>query len=861
MIPPRPPGDSIPSPSARSRHGDGPLVGAAPCPWESTLPRAPRRGTARASRSRAHSPRAARWAAAFVLLAAWSSPAVAQDWEWAEGQTVQAVEWRGLRSLNQVDAQAMIATRAGEPFHADRLALDVGRLYRSGRFGPTPDGKPPVSVEVVQADEGSVRVIFEVNERPRVVDMEVSGFGDAIDQDELDKLITTREGALYDAFSLERDARAVREKLRDEGYAFAEVTPSVSTVEGGVRVALRVRPGPKVYVEEIIYEGAKQLDPSILLDAEGPDALEVKEREVFGFLEEGIYKPEAFERDLDRIARYYRSQGFLDARVYKEEERYSLDGEALTLVVRVEEGTRYTIRRVGVEGTRVIDGDRLLETLELKPGRPFLGEDLRKAVEKIRHVYGQRAYVHAVVDVDVEYDLERHMLDIVLRVTEGPKVRIEKIRIEGNDKTKEEVIRRELSFYPGEYFDADEVQASIGRLGRLRFFSDVRVDFAKGSQPGREDLILSVEEARTGSFVLGGGVSTSAGFFGNISLTQRNFDLFDPPTSWREFVEGRAFTGAGQSLTISAQPGRERSQYSVEFTEPYLFGYPIILGLEGAVRDRQREDWLERRRLLRVSLGYRLLPDLMLRATYRIERVRVTDVEFDAPSDVHEVTGTNYVGALRLSLTYNQNLVDRDFVLYGGYSVSVYYEYSGPELGSDFYFHRAGIEANWQTSVLSWPRHHKWVFALRGELGWQRELKPSDEIPIFERFFAGGPNSVRGFRFRTVGPRENGKPIGGNFLLIGTAEFSFPVFQDLLRGVLFADAGTVIPEYTPGPSPRLGRGVRDYFRDEIRVAAGFGLRIKVPFFPAPVQLDFAWPLQDKRDDDRQVFSFSVGFGF
>ena len=149
--------------------------------------------------------------------------------------------------------------------------------------------------------------------------------------------------------------------------------------------------------------------------------------------------------------------------------------------------------------------------------------------------------------------------------------------------------------------NADEVQASISRLGRLRFFSDVRIDFAKGSKPGSEHVIVRVVEARTGSFVLGGGVSTATGFFGNISLTQRNFDILDLPKGFRDFLDGRSLTGAGQNLTISLQPGRERSQFSIEFTEPWLLGFPVPLTLQGLIRDRQREDWLESRRAGRFA--------------------------------------------------------------------------------------------------------------------------------------------------------------------------------------------------------------------------------------------------------------------
>lgn len=794
------------------------------------------------------SPRSLLALCALLLALLAPSAARAQDeWDWAEGRVVKRVQWSGLERINPAEALGMIATRPGAAFSSNTLSLDLSRLYRSGRFGSPREGVPPVSVTVRLEGEGVI-VELTVHELRPVLRV-VFELSDGVKRSDVEALVTTRAGLTFDPFQLERDERAVRKKLQEDGYLHAEISHRVVPQEAGVDLFVTVRAGPQVYVDEIVYEGAEQLDPSVVADAQGPDALETKEREVFGLLEKGVYRPEAMRRDLERIARYYRSQGFLDVQVYLLEERFSLDGEALTLVVGIEEGVRYTVRRVGVEDTKVLDGDQIAALLPLKPGRPFLGEDLRGSLEKIRHLYGQRAYVHARIDADVRYDSERHLLDVDLKVDEGPRVRIEQIKIVGNSKTQEKVIRRELSLYPGEFFDADEVEASIARLGRLNYFSDVRIDFEPGSQPGSEHLLVIVDEARTGSFVLGGGVSTASGFFGNITLNQRNFDLFDVPSSWRDFIEGRAFTGAGQNLTISLQPGRQRSAYSIEFTEPYFLGLPVVFSLEGAIADRARETWLEARRVAKVGLGYRLTQDVVLRATYRIERVRIADIQLDSAPDVIEVAGTNYISALRITLAINKTLVDREFVSYGCWSASAWYEIVGQFLGGDHDFHQAGVEAAYQYLLFAWPGEHKWVLSLRGELTWQRDLK-KDAVPIFERVFAGGPGSIRGFRFRTVGPKFLGdNPIGGNFRFTATAEVGFPLFQNVVRGVTFIDAGTVTPSH------------RDFTRDDLRIAAGFGFRIRVPLFPAPVALDFAWPLKKADDDDEQVFSFAVGFGF
>jgi outer membrane protein insertion porin family len=284
----------------------------------------------------------------------------------------------------------------------------------------------------------------------------------------------------------------------------------------------------------------------------------------------------------------------------------------------------------------------------------------------------------------------------------------------------------------------------------------------------------------------------------------------------------------------------------VSFLEPWLFGYPVIFGIDASIFDRQREDWLESRIGGSASVGYRILPDLIAKLTYRLERVRVGDVRFNAVSDAVAVAGTNYVSALRFALTYDQNVIDKYSILCGGYAGTITYEIAG--LGGTAHFSRLTVEANVQTTLFEWPNDHKWVLSFYGLYGMMFPFNHED-VPIYERFFAGGPQSLRGFAFRGVGPMQNDNPRGGNFITTGTAEFSFPIFQHILRGVLFADSGFV------ESSASLPSGVT------WRLAAGFGFRITLPIFPAPIALDFGWPIFKARDDKTQVFSFSVGFGF
>ncbi|MCA8926172.1 MAG: outer membrane protein assembly factor BamA [Planctomycetes bacterium] len=794
------------------------------------------------------------WLAA-LLVCLTPSAGLAQegDWSWAEGREVLDVRWEGLEQIPVADAEGLVSVRAGQTFSSRQLARDLVLLVRSGRFGPGDGGAPPARARVEEDGDGVV-VVFEVGrelQRVRRVGRVPEDVVETLKTDEEPLRWEVQSGNWLSPGAVERDLNELRRRLRKRGYLYADAQVETQEFPTGADVLFRVTPGPRVYVEdiEVSYDG----EEDGVLDVE--DLFEIKEWKTKerGWLSfdpnSGTYDPDGFTADLDLLAGYYRSQGFLDVQISEGQRTFNLEGDEVTLRIEVSEGPRYRVRRVGIRGTRVYSEERLSYEIALRPGRPFLNDDLRESLERIRFLYGQRSYVHADIDIDMRYDAERQLVDVDLLVSEGPKVRIEEIKIRGNLDTREDVIRRELSVYPGEYFDAEEMQNSRSRLYRTRYFTEVEYSFEPGSEPGSEHLILTVvENDKLRSISFGGAVSTSAGFFGNFQLTMPNFDIFDPPNSFADVFSLQMFKGAGQTFQITYQPGRQRSALSLDFTEPWLFDRPIELGLGASLRDRAREDWIEARRIGRISLGYRITQDLIARASYRIERVFVGDVELDAVPDAVRVAGLNYVSALRLSLSINKTRVDRFFVAYGGFTAEAYYEVAGQFLGGDHDFHRAGLEGNVYFELFEFPREYRWVLALGGQVSVQRSLD-GDPIPIFERFFAGGPNSIRGFQFRTVTPQLRDKPLGGDFLALLNAEFSFPMFRDILRGVAFVDGGGVTAK------------VRDWTREDFRLAAGFGVRIKVPVFPAPVALDFAWPILERDDDDRQVFSFSVGFGF
>jgi outer membrane protein insertion porin family len=767
-----------------------------------------------------------------------------------EGELIRDIQFEGIKRIAKGELLNRIVSRIGEKFESEKIIRDLERLYRLGQFDSPDKAQPPVKVRTQKVPGGGVKVVFTVTERPVIGKLYVTG-AKAFKSSEIQEAVRSELGRVFDTYLVERDVQRLKQVLLGKGFLFAKVSHKTKISKGGnVLLTYETQAGPQVTIDRLDFIGVEFFEKSdVFTDLQG---FKSKPRTFFGLGEEGYFDRKSIDADLQIIVRFYRSKGFLDAQATLEKLKFSDDREDVVVVIRVREGQRYSIRKIEIQGNLVFSRKKIREKLTLRPGKPFLGNELLNDVQAIKKLYSRKAYIHSKARFDVVYDKDRKLLDIVYSISEGPQVNLERVIFEGNEKTKDKVLRRNLSIFPGQQFDGTRLEASLGRLGRLRYFDDIDIDFREGSKEGYEDLIIKVKEARTGSFVIGGGISTNAGFFGNLVLNQRNFDILDVPTSLSDVTSGRLFTGAGQNFTVSAQPGRERSQYRLSFTDPYFLDQPVIFGFDAFIFDRIRPQYREGRLGIVPSLGFRLTQDITTKFQYRVERVRIFDIDTDSIPDPLQVAGNNLASGGELSLAVNKNFIDTQFVRYAGWGASTSYEVLGGPFGGEVELSRARLRANWQTTLLEFPTKYKWVFGVRGQAAWQESFGNDKRTPIFERFFAGGVRSFRGFEFRSVSPRDptqTDEPTGGNFLVLGTADFSFPIFKGFLRGVLFIDGGTV------------ERDIHEFRLNRIRYTGGFGFRVNVAIFPAPVALDFAFPIRARRIDDEQIFSFSVGIGF
>lgn len=351
------------------------------------------------------------------------------------------------------------------------------------------------------------------------------------------------------------------------------------------------------------------------------------------------------------------------------------------------------------------------------------------------------------------------------------------------------------------------------------------------------DVFVDLEETQTGRFLLGVGVNSDAGVVGQILLDERNFDWRRPPRSWQDVVDGTAWRGGGQKLRLEAAPGSEVQRYLATWQEPFLMGTPVSLSLSGSYYDRRFNDWDEQRLGGRIGLGYQWVQsDVSTAFSYRGESVNISNPSNPAEPQLAEVLGDNVLHGFRLGVINDTR--DSAFLPTQGHYLEVY----GEQVVGTFDYPRVGFDFKKYYLVRERADHSgRHVVSLTTKVDYT-----GTNTPVYDQFFAGGFSTMRGFDFRGASPVSNGVQVGGEFRWLNSAEYMFPITaDDMLHGVVFCDFGTVEP----------GVEINDF-----RVAPGVGLRVTVPAMgPAPIALDFAFPVASAQFDDEQVFSFSIGF--
>ncbi len=745
----------------------------------------------------------------------------------AADDVVADVRFEGLTTLTNAYMSSVVRTQAGAPVDADVIAEDVTRLLATGKF-------TTVDSRVEDTPQGAV-VTFSVTERPRITEIRFVGNRKYSDS-RLGKEVPLQPGDPLDTFRVREGADSILLLYRGAGYGQATVSYDEQLLRSTGELLYTIEEGPRIRIEEVNFEGNDHIDKAELNKR-------IQSKTALWIFRDGRFDEDTVEADAAAIQNYYRDQGYLDARVSYELD-FSTDQQELTITFIIAEGVRYLVERIGFEGNTVYSDAELAAVVTLLTGDPILQRKLDASVDAVRDHYGAHGYIYARVRPIRVFSESPGLVEVTLQITEGDQYRVGRIVVRGNERTKDKVVRREVRLYPNEILDMTEARAAEDRLRATQLFSLATVA-PVGEQPDVRDILVNIDEGRkAGDFLFGFGVTSNSGVVGSIVLDLKNFDLYDTPRTLGEFLRLRSFYGAGQRLRIEAQPGTELTRFRLDFTEPYLMDKPTRFDFSAYFFERGRESYNERRVGTNVSFGRRLkwerLKDWYGEIAFRLEDVMVDDIELEAPRDVRDDEGHTLLTSVKASLIRDRT--DSRMLPTTGDRLRLSYEQFG--LLGDAFFGKLSGGYTRHFTLYTDELERKQVLSLKGVASYVL-----GDAPVFERYYGGGIGSIRGFQFRGVSPRQglDDDPVGGEFMLLYSTEYSFPLYGEFLRGLLFTDMGTVEENLE----------IRDW-----RVAVGTGIRLQIEFFgPVPLEFDVAVPVIKDQDDEDQVFSFFIGATF
>jgi outer membrane protein assembly complex protein YaeT len=745
---------------------------------------------------------------------------------------IEDIKWQGNLTIPTQRIVPYIKTRAGQEYNEDAIQEDIKNLYATKLFGNVQASKQETA-------DGNVILIFSVVEAPsRIENIRYEG-GGHLKISDLESLTNLKRGQPMNPVINRRACQEIVRRLNDDGWPLAACELLKGDKPGDTEVVFNITEGPRIRVKDIEFVGNHFVSDGVL-------ATHVNSSKMFLSLPlGGKFNAAMADADVIKLEEYYRSYGFVDARVSRELQ-LSGDASSVTLVFHIHEGERYRVEGTQVEGhIKAFPREEIDRLPKSRPGE-FINEIKIKQDEKaIKDYYGWKG-----IDVTPRTRLfypedQPGVARVVYEIPQEPtQKRLGPITVIGNDVTRQNVILRELPFYPGQILPYPEIRRAEANLARLGIFEvnqeGVRPHIEIEDVPGSDfvNANVYVQETKTGSLLFGLGVTSDAGLTGSIVLNERNFDISRVPTSWDDFLSGRAFRGAGQELRIEAVPGTLVQRYSATFREPRLFDSLFSLTVGGYYFTRSYTEYTEERLGTRITVGRRINQTWLADVGVRVENVGVHNVPPQAPQTFQSVVGDNFLAGFRAGVTRDT----RDSYLRPTEGSKVTFTFE--EVTGDFTFPVGTVEANkyftvWQRADGS-GRH---VLALRSLVA-----VAGTHAPVFERFYAGGFHSIRGFQFRGVGPTENGFEVGGDFMFLNSLEYQVPIkANDQIYLVGFVDSGTVEQNVE----------IKNY-----RVSAGFGIRFVVPMLgPVPIALDFGFPIVKKDGDKEQVFSFQLGWTY
>ncbi len=761
-----------------------------------------------------------------------------------EGKKITNVEirYRGAKTVDEGRLRNFMAARPGKPYKQSSLDEDIRTLYSSGLVD---------DVQFFAEDSsGGVKVIAEVVTRPLI-----NGIGFVGNTKFKDRTLANQ--SKLDVGQILSDSKIIQARKNIEkyyqGYGYPDVTVThrlqATDREGYADLVFVVEEGEKSEVRKIVFEGN-----TIFSDRQLRKQMNTKQKGWLSwFTKSGRIDSAALDEDLDNVKDYYQARGYWRAKVGIPKRVPVKDGR-VDMVIPISEGPKYTVNHVGLDDLKIFSPAEIRPALSLIERMPYSSKKMRDDIRMIRSYYGSRGFADATV-LPVVREAGQESVNIGYKVTPGRVFKVGRVNIEGNTKSQDRVIRRELPMRPGEPFNSVDLETTKRRLQNLNYFSDVEVT-SGGGRGNFRDVNILVEEKKTGNINFGIGLSSIDNIQGTLGLDQSNFDIRQP----FRFSGG----GGGQRFSVNLRVGTERQDFSLSLTEPWFLGKKLSLGGEVFIRDSQffSDAYEQSNRGAAIFIRKPVGRKAYLRARYSWERIDIDvddDVRIDPNAGVPvggpqvdpgrfsqafaDEDGESTRSALEFTYVYDSR--DSNQTPRKGEKIELGLTLTGGILGGDVdtYTISARGQKHWN---LRWDG----ILTARGAINVVDSYGDTDSVPIFERQFLGGSRDLRGFEFRDLGTFDENvdESLGGNTSAFVSLEYTIPLF-DTIRGAVFYDMGFVNADSW------------DFGASELASDIGIGARLNLPF--GPIAIDYAIPLStpdDFRDRGGQ-FNFYLNYQY
>lgn len=721
----------------------------------------------------------------------------------------------GNRRVETELIELNVSSKVGQPLSTTSVREDVKKIYGLGSF-------EDVTAEIDRTQNGIV-LIYRVKEKPIVADLRIRG-NKNVKSDEILEVITVREGKIIDLNNVKKSQEIIGLLYSEGGLVGTVVDYEIEPEgDGTVSVTFDIKEGKKAYIKQVNFVGNEKLKTKKV-----KQGIYSKPKGIFSFLtKKGLYNPREVQNDSERIRTTYIDNGFLDVKVSKPEIEFSEEKDGFIVTFKISEGDQFTVNEISFAGELIVPEEDLREGLSLKSGEIFRGSLLARDITALTTFYGNKGFAFANAEPGFALNREALYVDIRYTLEKGPEVYIREIDIVGNYRTRDKVIRREIPVKEQQLYNASEVQAIKPRVTRLGFFEN-NVEVVSERVPGEDklDLKVRVEEKSTGFFSVAGGFSSIETFIFAGQIQESN--LF----------------GYGKRISLNAQIGGVTQLFFINYGDPNFWDsdYTLdatIFRTDRTFRDFDRSSWGGR-----LTFGRRIWRWLEADVSYRIENVKISGIDNNARLILTSSDQTISSIGFGLKWDSRNNLLDPSK---GNLTRTIIESAGGPMGGNVDYIKYTISSRQW------FQLWYNTVFTVRGRYGVIDFRNTGNDLVVAERFFLGGPNSLRGYGFRRVGPRVPTED--GNFVIIGgvqellfSADYVFPIIPSAgLRGVLFYDVGNA---FNDGEDLTLNPA-------DLRNDVGFGFRWVSPL--GPLRLEIGIPLGDRLPGENSYeIQFTVG---